>query len=307
MSRRLAFLGSKNLGLEVLRFMTQVLDSGELVGVITLDDRSDARSRLADLQRTAVECRVPFRLVEKTSQFMRAIEEFAPDLVIVAGWYRIIPLDHFPSVKFYGLHASPLPKYRGNAPLVWKIINGETTLGISLFQLAAGIDDGLIVGIQHFPLAEDETIQDALDKATGAALDLLRFHLRPLVDGTAVHTEQNHLETTYCGLRLPEDGLIDWRSPAKAVHNFVRAQTHPYPGAFTRLKDGRVVKVWRTRVFEWPYLGVPGSVAEVREDSVIVACGQGAVEILAASLGDRPILSADPIPKDLRSLKVRLS
>ena len=74
------------------------------------------------------------------------------------------------------------------------------------------------------------------------------------------------------GRRRPEDGLIDWSRDAAAVHNLVRALTHPYPGAFTDVLGGKTF-LWKTRV---PSLGAhdnfPG---QVRQEAgrLYVACG----------------------------------
>ena len=37
--------------------------------------------------------------------------------------------------------------------------------------------------------------------------------------------------------------------PAQRIRNFIRAQTHPYPGAFTII-DGKKVTIWKASIEE---------------------------------------------------------
>ncbi len=70
---------------------------------------------------------------------------------------------------------------------------------------------------------------------TAAAGTLLRETYPLLRDGQAPRLPQDHAQASYFGGRRPEDGRIDWRQPALAIYNLMRAVTHPYPGAFTTL------------------------------------------------------------------------
>jgi methionyl-tRNA formyltransferase len=89
-------------------------------------------------------------------------------------------------------------------------------------------------------------------------------------DATPVHQESN--DATYCAARNPEDSLICWRWNANYISNFVRAQSFPYPGAFSYLR-GRKFTIQKARSFESPYYGTPGKVISVKANEVLVACG----------------------------------
>ncbi len=80
----------------------------------------------------------------------------------------------------------------------------------------------------------EHTVMDVLKILEQRITEELPERWRGLLAGREVLAEQNHPEATYCGQRIPEDGLIDWTRPALAVHNFIRAQTYPYPGALER-------------------------------------------------------------------------
>jgi methionyl-tRNA formyltransferase len=293
------FMGSKAAGLSLCEAVCGLLP-GRLSAILCPEDTGDPRSVLPAFRALAERHDVPLELVATRDATLRCLDRYRARVALVHGWYQIIPVS-IPCM-FYGFHYSPLPRYRGNAPLVWQIINGEQSIGVSLFRFSEGMDEGPIVGQATASLGPDETIADALDKANALALALTRDHLTALVSGVAQLYPQPEEEPSYCGQRHPEDGRIDWRGSAKRVHDFIRAQTHPYPGAYTYLND-EVLRVWRSSVEPRRFYGVPGSVVEVSRSWVVVACGEGAVRLLVVQ---REGCSESVAPEVLRSLKVRL-
>ena len=178
---------------------------------------------------------------------------------------------------FVGIHPSLLPRYRGGAPLVWAIINGESGSGVSLFHFHTGMDDGDIIGQKSFPIKQDDTIAEVWSKAQEGALGLIDDHFLDLLEGRAPRTAQDHSRATYCSQRRPQDGRIDWKLPAETIHNFIRAQSDPYPGAFSHNNNGEKVVVLKAAVFPQDYFGVPGLVAQPAGGGVLVCCGSGAL------------------------------
>ena len=76
--------------------------------------------------------------------------------------------------------------------------------------------------------------------------------------------------------RTPADGIVDWETRAPHLDAWVRAQTHPYPGAFTFHGEERIV-VWRARAVASDARAPAGTVVEVRAEGPVVACGEGAL------------------------------
>ena len=202
------------------------------------------------------------------------LRDFAPDVVFVCGWYWLIEksaLDRVP-LGVFGIHNSLLPKYRGGAPLVWSIINGDPVLGASVFRFATGIDDGdilLQVRVMNEPYDNVATI---LEKIETALLMELPSSWKNLLKESATLSKQDEASATYCGQRLPEDRLIDWRNDARKIHDFIRAQSPPYPGAFSYL-GGNKVTVLRTELDRRVFYGTPGQVLLRQEPNLLVACG----------------------------------
>jgi len=144
-----------------------------------------------------------------------------------------------------------------------------------MFYFSEGLDDGDLVGIQQFGIEEEDTIKEVYDRATKYSLATLREHYPKLLSGTADRTKQSEQGASYCAQRRPEDGRIDWSWSARRIYNFIRAQTHPYPGAFTTLHNGQQLTIWRATLPNWrgEYYGTPGQVASTNPDGVTVICG----------------------------------
>ena len=145
------------------------------------------------------------------------------------------------------MHGSLLPKYRGRAPVHWAILKGETETGASLHYMEERPDAGALVDSQAVPILENDTALDVSLKVAAAAEQVLRRSLPALTDGSARPRPLDLGKGSYFGRRRPEDGRIDWRCPARAVHDLVRAVAPPFPGAFTELNGCRLA-ILETRV-----------------------------------------------------------
>lgn len=303
MEQACLYLGSKEIGLACLSALVEV-DRRALGAVATIDDAGDARSALPGFRELCEREGLPLEVVTPRS-LEPVLDALRPRVVIVVGWYwriaerllRKVPLG------FVGVHASLLPRYRGGSPLVWAVINGEKEAGVTLFRLSEELDAGDYVDQVSFPIRDDDYIADVLRAASAAAVSLLKAHFADILSGRVTWKRQPAEPVSYCAARRPEDGRIDWGKSAREVYNFVRAQSRPYPGAFTAI-GGRKLTVWRARPVDVPVYGTPGQVAFVGTDGVWVACGGGtALEILEVQEeGGEPL----PAARVLGSHRVRL-
>jgi methionyl-tRNA formyltransferase len=277
---RVVFLGSKDLGLRVLQEI-RALSPDTLVGAITIDDRADTRGRFDAFSSFAETAQLPLHVATSRAHAEQLINELRPDFCLVVGWYWLVSAAAIAAVPhgFVGIHNSLLPRYRGGSPLVWQILQGEPEAGFSVFSFTPGMDDGAIWAQGRVTVERDDQIATVLDKMERATVDVVRDWYPRLLDGSATPTEQDHSGATYCAQRSPADGRIDWRASARRVHDFIRAQSEPYPGAFTVLGD-REIRVWKAREFPHIYIGTPGQVARVSADGVTVICGDDRAVIL---------------------------
>ena len=183
--------------------------------------------------------------------FQQSVPALRPDILLAAGWYYMVgsKLRAVAPLGAVGLHASELPRYRGGAPLVWQIIRGEPSAGISLFYLEDGVDTGDVIGALNFPIEKHDTIAKAMESMEAGAEALIEKYFPLLEKGMAPRLPQDESLASEFPQRSPEDGEIDWTCSATEIYNFIRAQTRPYPGAFTRV-GGKKVTIWDAKIVE---------------------------------------------------------
>lgn len=300
----LVFMGSKKAGFDICQTLVGKLPKGILRAIVCPDDSADQRSEMAQFITLAKSSEIPFHVVKNVAETKEIIKNIRPTVALVHGWYQILPVAELANTLFLGFHYSPLPKYRGNAPLVWQIINGERRLGVSFFQLTPEMDEGGLVSQKFFALSRDETIADALRKAEDLSHQMLLDFLNLWPNEKINLVDQPNEIPSYCGLRQPEDGKINWHSDAARVHDFIRAQSKPYPGAFAYLPDGRKLTILKASEEKRQFYGVPGGVVELSSNDVVVACGTGAIRLQKIAVED----GAEEVPRNvLKSIKIRLS
>lgn len=291
------FLGSKAAGLEALRAIRSVAED-RLLQAITFNDSSDSRSCLSDFKEYCAEHSIELFVIDPKS-LDDHLNTYSGAKIFVVGWYAILSSDLLKRHDFFGVHYSALPKYRGNAPLVWQIINGEQEIGLSLFKFSEGMDDGDIVAQCTFPLLESDDVSTALDKANQLSAAMLRSNVASIISNTALLISQDHEQATYCSLRQPEDGRINWNADAKDIVNFVRAQTNPYPGAFTKSSDGDQIKIFKCELDTRVIYAPTGAIFERGLDFVVIKAGRGAIRVKQAQkLSDCNIRSIFPSIKE---------
>jgi methionyl-tRNA formyltransferase len=184
-----------------------------------------------------------------TPQWIAAAAAEKPDFVF-SFYYRYMLEPAWlklPRLGALNIHGSLLPKYRGRAPVHWAIIHGESMTGASLHYMVEKPDAGALVDQEAVPILENDTALDVSIKVAAAAETLLRRSLPPLIAGTAAARPLDLKQGSYFGRRRPEDGRIDWRCGARAIHDLVRAVAPPFPGAFTEVNGCRL-GVLETRV-----------------------------------------------------------
>jgi methionyl-tRNA formyltransferase len=226
-------------------------------------------------------------------------ERAEADLMLVVSWRYLIPpaIYRRPRLGTFVLHDSLLPEYRGFAPTLWAIANGEDHTGATLFKVSNTIDSGDLVDQRRVPIGPDDPIAAVMERVTQAYLELLESNLPQLLSGAAALRPQDASRATFTCKWVPEDSRLDWAAPTRAVYDLIRASGPPYPGAFTHL-TGKRLRVWAAqRLPDTPrYVGrVPGRVVQVRPgEGSVVLTGDGALLLTRVQLDDgEPVCAAE--------------
>jgi methionyl-tRNA formyltransferase len=179
----------------------------------------------------------------KKSEASNFLEQFKTDIILSINYLFIVEnnvLDH-PDLFAINIHGSLLPKYRGRTPHVWAIINGEIETGVSAHLMEKGCDTGDIIMQKRIPINRNQTGANILHEFERIYPEMLLDTLKKINENTLTKQKQDENKASWFGKRTPEDGHINWNWQKERIQNWVRAQAHPYPGAFTKLNDRKVI------------------------------------------------------------------
>lgn len=292
--------------------LSRLLEEGEnVVGVFTMEDKPRGRHQVLTpppvkvcAQAHGIPVFQPHSL--KNGEAMPILEEWQPDLIIVAAYGMILRPDvlHFPKYGCINVHASLLPKYRGAAPIQKAILDGETETGVTTMQMNEGLDTGDMLLKVRTPIGENETGGELFDRLAILGGDVLMETLKALREGTLTATPQDDALQSYAPMLSKKDSVLHWDRPAAELHNQIRG-LNPWPSAVTQFQ-GKNFKIHVSRRSELRKDLVPGSLF-TEKNHLYVVCGDGAcLDLLEVQpLGSRRMNAADflrghPLTKDAR-------
>ena len=277
---RVVFMGTPDIAATCLK---QILADGfDVVGVYTQPDRPKGRGMkltASPVKETALAAGIPVFQPEsfREEEAVETLRQLRPDICAVVAYGRILPqkvLD-VPKLGCINIHASILPRYRGSAPYQWAVLDGLKETGVTAMYLQREMDAGDIIDVSKTPIGENETAGELLDRLAVLGAALLSKTLTKFSQGPVEGTKQDESQVSFAPMLDKSMCPIDWSKTAQQVHNQVRG-LHPWPVATMEL-GGKQFKVHETRVVEGH--GTPGTVLELNKTGLVIACGQGAIEI----------------------------
>ena len=289
------FLGTPEFAVATLERM---LEAGiDVTEVVTQPDRPQGRKQEmipSPVKAAALRSGIPVYQPERVRrpEAVAHLTTLAPDVMVVVGYGQIIPqsvIDIAP-LGIVNVHASVLPELRGPAPIQWAVARGYARTGVTTMCIDAGLDTGDVVDSWETEIGPEETALELSPRLASVGADLLVKTLASLAAGTAKKTPQDNTRATWAPILKKEDGRIDWRKPAKEIHNQVRGLL-PWPGAYTVFR-GQTLQIWRARMTDRRWDLAPGSL--MREHGVFAVGGDGvALELLEVQAEGRKRLAAD--------------
>ena len=281
---RIVFMGTPDFAVGSLQALCE---SGkhEIVGVVTQPDRPKGRGNkmlMTPVKEYALEQGLTVYQPQKvkTPEFVQTLRELQPELIVVAAFGQFLSREllELPPHGCINVHASLLPKYRGAAPIQYAIIKGEKESGVTIMQMDIGMDTGAMLEKVVVPIAENTTMGELHDALREQGAALLLKVIDDIAAGTAVAEPQNDAEATYATLLDRSMEHIDWTKSAQEVHNLIRG-FNPAPSTFTKLPNGKSLKIWGSRLTNKQSEAAAGTVVEAGKHSFFVACGSGVLEI----------------------------
>ena len=263
--------------------LTKILNDGfQVVGVYCQPDRPKGRGMklvAPPVKEVAMAHSIPVFQPEnfREDAVVEQLAALQPDVCAVVAYGRILPqrvLD-IPAKGCINIHASLLPQYRGSAPYQWAVLDGCKKTGVSAQYMALKMDAGDVIGAIETPIGENETAGELLDRLAVLGAELLSDTLKKVEKGEATAVPQNEEAVTFAPMLDKSLCPIDWSKTAQQVHDHVRG-LNPWPTA-TATIGGTFFKIHSTVIVDGQ--GQPGEILALTKTGLVVACGEGAVEI----------------------------
>jgi UDP-4-amino-4-deoxy-L-arabinose formyltransferase/UDP-glucuronic acid dehydrogenase (UDP-4-keto-hexauronic acid decarboxylating) len=242
--------------------------------------------------------------------YLQMVQDSGAEVAISVNWLTLIGQEMLDQFK-YGLinaHAGDLPRFRGNAAPNWAILAGEKKVVLTIHQMVADMDAGPILLQREFPLTPRTYIGDVYRFMEENIPEMFAEVLDRFATGHIVPREQPNdpALSLRCFPRLPQDAEIDWIRPAEEIARLVRASAEPFAGAYSFIASEKII-IWRahSEILPYPFLGVPGQVAEIRHQTGEVAILTGD-KVLVAEKAETAALGCKPAAEIVKSTRVRL-
>ena len=234
----------------------------------------------------------PKSLKNGGEEFIKVIEDFAPDCIVVAAYGKILPKEvlDIPRLGCVNVHGSLLPKYRGAGPIQWAVLNDEKTTGITTMLMGEGLDTGDMLLKSETEIGENETAAELFDRLADMGAELIVETLDKLEKGEITPVPQNEEEATYAPMLTKELSPIDFSKSARAVHKQICGLSD-WPCAATTI-GGKRIKVYRSEIVAGSTNKSAGTVVNAKD--LTVACGDGMVKLTEIQAeGSKRMATAD--------------
>ena len=278
---KVIFAGTPDFAAQALRAIAAA--GFEIPLVLTQPDRPKGRGmqlQASPVKQAALELGLtiaqPASLRHEEAQALLRAQN--ADVMVVAAYGLILPqavLDT-PAHGCLNIHASLLPRWRGAAPIQRAIEAGDAETGVCIMQMDAGLDTGAVVSTHRYAIKNTDTANEVHNALMQLGAQAIVADLQQLQQtGRLNATPQPQTGITYAQKLTKEEAKIDWHQPAPVIEHKIRA-FNPVPGAWVEYQD-RPLKIWQAEAVEQS--GRAGEVLAISSDGLIVACGEGALNI----------------------------
>ena len=276
---KIIYMGTPDFAVPALKAL--INSEHTVVAVFTQPDKPKGRKMVLtppEVKVCATENNIPVYQPDtfKDGNALEIINEYNPDVIVVAAYGKILPKSVLDAPKYgcVNIHGSLLPKYRGAAPIQQSVLNGDKVTGITTMLMDVGLDTGDILLTEETEIGINETSGELFDRLAVLGGDLIlktlsaleKSEITPKKQDEALASHTSKIDKSYCP--------IDFTKSAQEVHNLVRG-LNPWPVATTEL-CGKKIKVFATRLCEKS--GKVGTIISIKP--LTIACGEGSIEII---------------------------
>lgn len=281
---KIMYMGTPAFAARVLEIIAEEFSDSQIMAVTKADTPKGRSYKLQPCEtkvkamELGMEVATPENLREEN--FRDILEGFAPDVIIVAAYGKILPeyVLNYPKYGCINVHGSLLPEYRGAAPVNRAIMDGKTKTGITVMYMEKGLDTGDMLSKEEVEITEEMTATELFATLAEVGGRLVCKTVRDIVDGSAVREKQDDSLSTYAEKLTAEDQVIDWNASAFEITRKIHGLSEE-PSALTHMPNGKLLKIFRAKASDEVFDAECGQVT-VAKKKIQVACKGGSVILL---------------------------
>lgn len=287
MSLNVIFAGTPDFSVPTLQAL---IDSEHnVVAVLTKPDAQSGRGQhthLTPVKKCAQLHDIPVLQPPtlKDEQVQAQLSALNADIMVVVVYGLILPASVLAIPKYgcLNVHASILPRWRGAAPIHHALLAGDHTSGVTIMQMAQGLDTGDVLGVHEVPIIDTTTSGQLYEQLPHDGAKLMMSVLNDVEQGALNPIKQDDKLATYANKITKLDAQIDWHQSAQQIDRMVRA-FNPWPVAYSHVNEQQL-RIWQATIVDGVFEEVPGTIIAVHKDSIDVATGAGVLRIMSVQL-----------------------
>lgn len=292
---KVVYMGTPDFAVMPLK---AILDAGhEVAAVVTQPDRQKGRGRevqFSPVKEFALERGLPVLqpVKIKEAQEVEKLRQLQADIFVVAAFGQILSEEILQMPRFgcINIHASLLPKYRGAAPIQWAVLNGDEKSGVTIQQMAKGLDTGDILFQSELLLDKKETGGSLFDRLMVESALLIVTALEKLEQGDVHPVPQDEQLASYAGKLTKDMGRLDFTKTAEELDRWIRG-LNPWPSAYTTYK-GKTLKIWDAEVIPADGSGAAcGAVTRISKEGFCIGTADGLLQVKSLQLEGKKRMS----------------
>ena len=232
---KIAFYIMNSKGFYVLKKFIEKFGSENIEYIVSSEDKNLKKDYFKEIKELANLNKISF--FNRFDNFFEIEKSFC-SYKFAIGWRWIIAN----SSNLIVFHDSLLPKYRGFAPLVNTLINGDNKGGVTALFASDEYDKGDIIAQKSFEIKYPIKIESAIKQIEPLYFELVDEIYNQIKDNNKLQAQKQDEDSATYSLWLDnEDYFIDWSWSADKIKRFVDAVGYPYDNAKAHL-NGKIVK-----------------------------------------------------------------
>ena len=264
---RIVFMGTPEFACNVLSGLN---DKYEIALVISQPNREKKKGILIPTPVANLATNLGLKLIqpEKIRDAYSDILEAKADVLVSAAYGQYIPSKILNLFKYkINVHGSLLPLHRGGAPIQRCLINGDTKTGVTIMEMAKGLDTGKIYSMAEYQIEDDDNSTTLFEKLSVIGRDLLLNTIEDIVSDKNLGIPQDDSKSSYSKNIEKEEELIKLNNTSKNIVNQIRGLAMT-PGAYINVSNINL-KVYKASTKEYSGNELPGTILSIKKEILI--------------------------------------